>query len=205
MFPDHDIRPETTKEAMMERCPDCGGADLTARSLEKYHYRESGLDNVWLHGGGVIEFTCGSCGRKSIAVHKESQLLQVIAMSLLMRPGRLRGPELRYLRHACDLTQEQLAHKLDVLRAAVIRWERGAVERLDRARVLHLRMVLLKEFQQALSEPENDHLEDWHRKQLAEFAGRFTEEFERVFTRRARVTVVVRNRDDAWEPPSAAA
>ena len=75
-------------------------------------------------------------------------------MSLLMRPGRLRGPELRYLRHACDLTQEQLAHRLDVLRAAVIRWERGAAGRLDRARTLHLRMVLLKEFQQVLSEPE---------------------------------------------------
>lgn len=170
---------------------------MTTRQLERYHYRESGLDHVWLRGG-VLEFSCAKCGRKGVAIQKESQLLQAIAMSLLMRPGWLRGKELKFLRHACDLTQEQLAHQLDILRAAVIRWERGAVERLDRARMLHLRMVLLREFQRTLSEPENNYLEDWHRKQLDEFACRFTEEFGRFLVRRTRVTIELRRKDDSW-------
>ena len=184
----------------MRHCGECGSSGVIIRPIEKYHYRESGLANVWLHGGGALEFKCDSCGWRSIAIQKEVQLLQVIAVTLLMRPGWLRGLELRYLRHACGLTQQGLADKLDVRRATVVDWERGEVSRLERAGLLHLRMVLLREFQRSLLEPGNDNLEARHKHRLGDFARGFSEEFGRLFVRRVRVSLALQKRDNVWEP-----
>lgn len=192
------------KETKIDLCPDCGSPEFRSRALGKYHYRESGLPNVWLHGGGVISYHCESCGRRSIAVQREPQLLQVIAVWLLMRPGGMRGYELRYLRRACGLTQEALAAKLDVLRGAVVNWEAGEIERTDRSRMLHLRMVLLREFRRALSEEGNDHLAQEHRDRLAEFQQRFAAEFGRLIKKPKRVSATIEKGDDAWRLPDAA-
>ena len=200
MYTRDDLQDPPTEEEMKMTCQKCGESNVTVRTLEKYHYRESGLANVWLHGGGVLEYTCAACGHTHIAVKKEPQLLQVIAMGLLMRASRLRGPELKYLRQACELTQADLAKRLDVRRATVADWEAGDVENVDKARMLHLRMVLLGEFRQFVGDPANRLLSDAHIKELDDFAGSFMTAFERYFRRPRRVSVVVKNTNDDWEP-----
>lgn len=182
------------------RCQTCGGSNVTIRPLEKYHYRESGLTNVWLYGGGVLESLCADCRHKSIAVKKESQLLQIIAMGLLMRTGWLRGPELKYLRQMCELTQEAMAKRLDVRRATVADWEAGEVEKIDRARMLHLRMVLLGEFRGFIGNTSNRYMSETHAKELDAFARSFMTEFDQYFRRPRRVSVAVKNTNDDWEP-----
>ena len=200
MFTRDDLPDPPTKEEMKMTCQKCGGSNATVRPLVKYHYRESGLANVWLYGGGVLESTCTACRHKSIAVKKEPQLLQVIGMGLLMRASRLRGPELKYLRQTCELTQEDLAKRLEVRRATVADWEAGEVEKVDKARMLHLRMVLLGEFRQFIRDTANRFLSQSHLKELDDFAGSFMTEFDQYFRRPRRVSVAVKNTNDDWEP-----
>ena len=71
---------------MKVMCPNCGRTAAASRELSKYHYKESGLNNVWL-SGGVTETKCAECGETFIRIWKEPQLLQLIAMDLLMEPS----------------------------------------------------------------------------------------------------------------------
>src|SRR6266487_2548097 len=109
MFPSDDHGTQEA-EGKMSRliCPECGKPNASARELTKSHYRESGLDNVWLYGG-VTESKCANCGKSSIRIWKEAQLLQVIAKGLLMEPRPLAGPEWRFIRRAAGMSQAQLA------------------------------------------------------------------------------------------------
>jgi transcriptional regulator with XRE-family HTH domain len=170
---------------------------LQERTLNKYHYKESGLANVWLHGGGVTEYSCKTCGYKGIAIQKEAQLLQVIGLKLLMRPGPLGGQELRYLRKLCDLTQEKLASKLDVRRGAVLKWEAGAME-AGRPRQLHVRIVLLREFQRMLAEDGNL-LGNQNNQRLKAFESEFVALSERIF-RKPRLKLIMLEKHTDWEP-----
>jgi DNA-binding XRE family transcriptional regulator len=189
-----------TKEEVTPRCMQCGGSNVTVRPFEKkYHYLESGLRNVWLHGG-VIETSCADCRHRSVAIKKEPQLLQVIAMGLLMRTGSLRGPELKYLRQACELTQETLAERLDVRRPTISEWEAGDLEKVEKARMLHLRMVLLREFRGFVGDASNCHLSNAQVREVDSFARAFTTEFEQYFRPARKVSVTVRNTNDEWEP-----
>ena len=60
-----------------------------------------------------------NCQEKYYHVMREGQVLQLIAVTLLTSRNRLHGPELRYLREACQLRQHQLAKVLRCRRATV--------------------------------------------------------------------------------------
>jgi hypothetical protein len=154
-------------------CPNCGKQTASAKELPKYRYRESGLDSVWLTGG-VTETVCRSCGNTFIRVWKEPQLLQVIALSLLMAPKSLAGPEWRFLRRACGLTQAQLASLLKYpRRETVAEREAKPNPRLSFPEEVGLRWVLVSSFQRYLAKPGNSSLEASQLEKLWSFAAFF--------------------------------
>ena len=182
-------------------CPHCGSQRVHVRHLSSYHYRESGLDDIWLRGKGVLEATCAECGERSVAIRKEQQLLQVIALGLLQRPGFLTGKEIRYLRETCSLTQAGLALALGHRRATIADWEREVGSRHDRGSEVYLRAILLARFKEVLGDPNRNHLPNTQRRNLESFERRFANLVE-AFTapRRPAKLSMQRTKRDAWRP-----
>jgi len=180
-------------------CPNCGRSTASAREVSAYQYKGSGLDNVWL-SGGVTKTKCTNCGKASIRITKEPQLLQVIALDLLMRPGARTGPELRFLRRACGLSQAELAHLLKSPRRETIAdREAKVVTGLSFPEEIGVRWVLLQAFHDYVTKPGNSALEGGHLEKLWGFAALFRElaartKFERPRTERITAHV----RQNAW-------
>jgi DNA-binding transcriptional regulator YiaG len=92
---------------------------------DRYHYLESGLDNVFLMGG--FQFDHGPSGR-TVAIQDIEGLHQAIARALIGKRQRLTGKEFRFLRTELLLSQAALAHALGVRELTVARWEKGISE-----------------------------------------------------------------------------
>jgi DNA-binding XRE family transcriptional regulator len=198
MLSDNDLQNKNAQKEEVIRCPKCTKDSVRVHPVEKYQYRESGLDNVLLVGGGVLEYVCQKCAYKGIAVQKEPQLLQVIALDLLLRPALLRGKELRYLRRQCDLTQDQLASKLGVRRGAIIKWEAGKIDDAEHSRQIYLRIVLLREFQRMLSE-EGNYLGVQNNERLKTFEREFVAQSEKIF-RKPKLKLITLEKHTDWGP-----
>lgn len=153
-------------------CPGCGKRSAAGRAVAEYNYRESGLPNLWLHGG-VTEVECSACGEKFIRIEREGQLLQVLAVGLLVVPRPLRGYEMRFLRGACLLSQERLAHEIRRTRGTITVRERQAHPKMDFADEVLLRLVLLQHFSDHLRAGENNLLPPSQRQVLDDFMSWF--------------------------------
>ncbi len=83
---------------MTERDHDCTKSlkVYTATNAKPYHFLDSGLPNVYLIG--VKYWTCAKCGAQSAEIPAPEQLMNVIAESIVMKPGVLTGPEIKFLR-----------------------------------------------------------------------------------------------------------
>jgi DNA-binding transcriptional regulator YiaG len=90
-----------------------------------YHYKESGLRNVWLVNGYEIE---SSPYGKTVSIQNISELHRMIAMRLLMKPTRLSGSEIRFLRKEMELSQQSLSQLFGVSAQSVALWEKGRVK-----------------------------------------------------------------------------
>ncbi|MFT3777134.1 MAG: transcriptional regulator [Ottowia sp.] len=87
-----------------------------------YHYTESGLDNVWLENGYTIHRTPYG---KGVSIEDTDGLHLVIAQSIIKKPGRITGKELRFLRTLLGLSQQSLAQRvLLTTEQSVSLWER---------------------------------------------------------------------------------
>ena len=90
--------------------------------MSKYfHYTACGLDNVWLANGYKLKTTRHGT---AVAVNDVDGLHQLIANTLIDKPGRLMGKEFRFLRTQLGLSQEALGVMLDFSENAVSLWER---------------------------------------------------------------------------------
>lgn len=86
-----------------------------------YHYRESGLTNVYLvNGYREIETPHG----RGVSIEDVAGLHMAIAHMLIEEAPSLTGPEVRFIRKYLDLTQMQLAELLGVEDQSVRRWEK---------------------------------------------------------------------------------
>ncbi|WP_029030321.1 helix-turn-helix domain-containing protein [Salinarimonas rosea] len=95
---------------------------------EPYHYRESGLDDVYLASGfRRIE----SGGRSFVAIDDIDGLHEAIGRHLVEETRRLTGAQFRFLRTELGLSQASLARLLDVSEQSVARWEKGKTRRVD--------------------------------------------------------------------------
>lgn len=180
-------------------CPNCGQVTASARKLARYHYKQSGLDNVWLLGG-VTESRCDNCKETSIRVTREPQLLQVIALDLLMRPSPRTGPELRFLRRACGLSQAEMATLLKSTRRETIAEREGRqATGIGFAEEIGLRWVLVQAFHDHITKPGNSSLEGRDLERLWNFATLFREVAARASTDRSRgEKITARVRQNAW-------
>ena len=90
--------------------------------MSKYfHYTACGLANVWLANGYTLKPTRHGT---AVAVNDVDGLHQLIANTLIDKPGRLSGKEFRFLRTQLGLSQEALGTMLGFSENAVSLWER---------------------------------------------------------------------------------
>ena len=98
-----------SKKSSSNTCPICDSTS-TVNTIKRYHYTQSGLDNVYLENT-VVQINCPVHGNL-VHIPGEQQLLQVLALVLLEKPGILLPNELLYLRKASGMTQSVLAKLL---------------------------------------------------------------------------------------------
>ena len=87
-----------------------------------YHYRQCGLDDVYLVNGFEYESTPYG---ETIRIHDMDGLHRAIGMHLIQEKKELGGAEFRFLRHELDLTQRRLGGLLGKSGQSVARWEKG--------------------------------------------------------------------------------
>lgn len=87
---------------------------------EGYHYRESGLQNVWLKNGFSIKQT--SYGEGVSIVDIEG--LHCAIAKALCRKHRLSGPEFRFLRKELGFSQRMLGDLIGASDQSISLWER---------------------------------------------------------------------------------
>lgn len=119
-------------------CPYCG--KKTQSSITKrYHYKESGLDNVYLKNSAMLHKCV--CGKKFIEIPQIERLHDAIAYRLLNKKTIWLGQEFRFLRKWVGLTAEELGRLLGhVKRGTISRWEN---DRIPITPATHHQMLLL--------------------------------------------------------------
>ena len=86
-----------------------------------YHYRQCGLEDVFLVNGFVRESTPYG---EAIRIHNIDGLHCAIGMYLIQEKKELTGAEIRFLRHELNLSQRLLGGLLGKSSQAVARWEK---------------------------------------------------------------------------------
>jgi putative zinc finger/helix-turn-helix YgiT family protein len=177
------------------RCPTCGGP-LSTRTLPTYQDdRRLGLPGVIIEDA-VQEHRCARCGESGTAFENLGGLLAAAGLIRILKPAKLRGPEIRFLRKQLDWTQPVMAERLGVREEAVSRWENGH-EIMATSTEKYFRTVVGR------------HLTESERAPLVEFDPRVIEEMrlravtDRPVTIRLRLVRAAR-RQWQWEASEAA-
>lgn len=104
-------------------CPFCGSN--LEKAVGTYHYKASGLPNVWLEG--VVLRTCTGCDEGSgVEIPDLGGLHTVLADYLIHQKARLAGYEIRFLRKTLGWASKDFAEKMGVAPETASRWEAGA-------------------------------------------------------------------------------
>jgi len=87
-----------------------------------FHYKDCGLDNVWLKNGfNEIETEYGP----AISIFNLEGLHSTIGMQIIECNALLNGKEIRFLRKEMDLSQKHLGEILGVSEESIRGWEKG--------------------------------------------------------------------------------
>lgn len=102
-----------------------------------YHYKESGLDNIYLENGYAIHKTPYG---KGVSIHDTEGLHKAIGRWLINAPHPLDGRTLRFIRREMEFTQGALASLIGATEQTLRLWEKhrakaipGSADRLLRA------------------------------------------------------------------------
>ncbi len=87
-----------------------------------HHYRDCGLDNIWLENGFECHDTPYGTG---VSIHDTVGLHKAIGLWLVATPKPLNGAELRFIRLDMELTQRDLADSLGAMEQTLRLWEKG--------------------------------------------------------------------------------
>lgn len=91
------------------------------KSKERYHYRECGLDSVYLRNGFERQPTKYG---ETITIHNIDGLHRAIGLYLIGKKKPLSGREFRFLRHELGFSQTTLGRLLGKSGQSVARWEK---------------------------------------------------------------------------------
>ena len=94
-------------------------------AIEGYHYRECGLDNIYLLNGYVVE---KSPYGEVVTIHDIDGLHRAIGTYLVRERKDLTGTEVRFLRHELGMSQKVLGDVLGKTEQTVARWEKEPKE-----------------------------------------------------------------------------
>ena len=188
-------------------CSYCWQDCFIAEPQSVHEYAEWGLTGIVLVGG-VTKVT-RACGwsRPHYFFERSGQLMQAIALSLLTQPEALTGPEQRFLRRSCRLTQLQMADLLRLRRRETVSDREGiAAQQLAPADEFWFRSVVLAKFRAQLGSDGRNQLSQNHLTLLAEFESCLAR-FTGVLTERLgiRKTVLSFLAEGTWQLEPAAA
>jgi len=99
-------------------CPDC--KKPMTRKIDEYHYKESGLDNVYLKN--TIVYEC-PCGVSYPSVFRMPFLNDLIVDKLFEKPALLNGKEIRFIRKSLLMPSKVFSKKLGVGFTTYSKWE----------------------------------------------------------------------------------
>ncbi|MFI5300481.1 MAG: hypothetical protein ACHREM_20535 [Polyangiales bacterium] len=118
----------------------CGAPTVTSQR-ETHHYEASGLPNIVLLNIEVRR--CSTCGGSMAVLPRVAPLYDAITHAVIMKPERLTGPEVRYLRKYLVWSGVEFALHMGVDPSTVSNWETEkdpigtASDRLLRLMVVH--------------------------------------------------------------------
>jgi putative zinc finger/helix-turn-helix YgiT family protein len=101
-------------------CPHCKKPNFDGKP-ERYHYKESGLQNVFLDN--VLVRRCAHCGEHEVVIPRLPELHRTIAEILIEKRAPLAGAEFRYLRKHLGYASSDFATKIGVTPETLSRWE----------------------------------------------------------------------------------
>lgn len=102
-------------------CPSCDSKKQMKSSVIVHKFKESGLDNITLHG--VKEYRCSQCGEVILDFGDVNQLNRVIADALLRKKETLLGEEIRFLRTHVGYSGEIFSKMLGLDKTSLSRIE----------------------------------------------------------------------------------
>jgi DNA-binding transcriptional regulator YiaG len=85
-----------------------------------YHFKECGLDNIWLCNGFEFKETARGL---LVKINDLDGLHSAIAKWIVTSPNKIRGQEVRFLRSMLGVSQHGLGKLLRQSRPSVARWE----------------------------------------------------------------------------------
>ncbi len=117
---------------MAIKCRECGEEAKLIKG--KYHWKEVGLDNVYLEGEGVKQWECAN-GHKTVQINAVGHLLKVLAGAVAKKLDHLTGKEVRFLRKSIKMRANKMAALLGMRPESYSKIENGHDEvgsRVDR-------------------------------------------------------------------------
>jgi putative zinc finger/helix-turn-helix YgiT family protein len=138
---------------MIIKCEICSGTTKVLRG-QRYHYKECGLDNVYLDNIEVR--ICGKCKTATPRIPRILELHSTIARAIALQPYPLSGADIRFLRKHLGLKAKEWAALLRTNHTTLSRWENGDQKLGPQSdsliRLLYFRMLEEKDGQM-LAEP----------------------------------------------------
>ena len=105
----------------VEKCAQCG-KKMRRTIADQYQYLESGLSNVVLDH--IPVYKC-ECGEEIVGLPNVERLHALIFEKLLMKSGKLRGEEVRFLRKWMGAKSVDFAKMVKVHPTTLSKWESG--------------------------------------------------------------------------------
>jgi putative transcriptional regulator len=104
---------------------------MRSSAAETYHYKECGLDYIYLAGGFITSMVPGAGDRRMLIEDKKN----------------LSGREIRFLRHEILMSQATLAKLLEVSEQAIHRWEKGKTGQVPKPAEALIRLLYREHIQ----------------------------------------------------------
>lgn len=104
------------------KCLFCNKVEMLCEK-KQCHYKESGLDNVYLED--VEIYSCPSCNEELVSIPAVPELHSLIGKHLIEKKSLLSGKEIRFLRKNAGLSAKRFSKKMGVNNSTMSRWENG--------------------------------------------------------------------------------